>query len=344
MSRFVILGAAALCLATFGAPAFAQGGAAGAGASAAQGAQPMGNHMGQNNMTQDQFNQLSEYADQAKRLTKDQKAKGMTIEDLLKQDKLDATALAQSMPLSCNVTDAVLAAEGPETVNGKPIDTKTYEVACSNGMGYYLISQTPEKPSGFSCFAAQTTHDADTAQGKANDAVCKLKDNADLKAMASAVMTRAGTACTVNNYRWIGVNAAAHTEFNEVACSDANGYILKTATPGSTAPVGVIPCHTAAMQGLPCKLSSNGDIVTVETFKTALAQNNVACDASNDKVRVIGQETGAQKRYVVEFQCTQHPKGLVAFIPAAGSSAKFETLDCKAASKRGVACKLTATN
>ena len=53
---------------------------------------PTGNHMGQNNMTQDQFNQMADYADTAKRLTKEDKAKGKTIADLLAEDKAAATA------------------------------------------------------------------------------------------------------------------------------------------------------------------------------------------------------------------------------------------------------------
>jgi len=55
---------------------------------------------------------------------------------------------------------------------------------------------------------------------------------------------------------------------------------------------------------------------------------------------VVGQEN-VLKRYVVEFQCPQQPKGLVAFIPLNGNTAKFETLDCKAAAKKGVTCQLT---
>jgi len=296
--------------------------------------------MGPNNMTQEDFNKLADYVDVSKRLTKADKAKGKTVADLIAEDKATSIELVKTLPLSCEVTDAVLAAEGPVTVNGKPIDTKTYEVACGNGMGYFLVTQPPEKPYGFSCFAAEATRAADVAQGKPPGAICKLTANADIKTMATTVMSRAGTNCSVRDFRWVGTSTATNTEFTEVACNDNSGYILKSAVPGSTQPVRAINCHDAAMQGLPCKLTNvpGAPVVTVQTFKDALAQYKVPCEATN--VRVVGQET-ALKRYVVEFQCPQQPKGLVAFIPLNGNTAKFETLDCKAALKKSVTCQLT---
>jgi hypothetical protein len=94
------------------------------------------------------------------------------------------------------------------------------------------------------------------------------------------------------------------------------------------------------LQGIPCKLSDNGVLpATDRDFKNALIQHNVRCDAA--EVRSIGREA-IQKRHVVEFFCPQQqPAGLVAFIPLNGNSAKFETVDCVEAAKRGVVCKLT---
>ena len=307
------------------------------------GAVPMGNHMGQNNMTQDQFNKIQDYADQARRLTKEDKAHGKTLADLLAEDKAAATALAQAMPLSCDVSQAILAAQGPVTVDGKTVATKTYETACTNGMGYFLISQTPGKPYGFSCFAADATRAADVAAGKTPGAVCKLPPNADINGMATAVLKAAGTTCTATNHRWIGESSASNIEYNEIACSDGAGYVLISALPGSTAAPRAITCKDAAARGLACKLTASGaPTITIDTFREALAKHGVQCDATGDNVRVIGQES-VQKRYVVEFSCPQQPRGLVAFIPLEGNAAPFETLDCPtAAAKRGVKCTLKA--
>lgn len=346
MNRSITIAAAALATVAFCASASAQI-SPGGGAAPNAGGVPSGNHMGQNNMTQDEFNQVQEYADEAKRLTKEDKAKGKTLADLLAEDKVTAEALAKSMPLSCEVDQAMLAAQGPVTVDGKQVDTKTYEVTCSNGMGYFLISQTPGAPYGFSCFAADFTRAADVAAGREPGIVCKLPPNADLKAMAAGLLSKVGVTCAVRDTKWAGQNSAAKTEFNEIACTDGKGYIVTSALPGSTKPVHALSCHDSAAQGLPCKLSDNGPpLMTLQTFKDALGQHNVACDASASEsaIHFHGQET-AKKRYVVEFKCTQYPKGLVAYIPLNGNTAPFETTDCATAAKRKpeILCKLTGT-
>ncbi|MDE1985701.1 MAG: hypothetical protein KGJ28_04100 [Alphaproteobacteria bacterium] len=343
MYRSNMFVAAALAVVALGTAALGQAAGAAGGAISNSGAVPMGNHMGQNNMTQDQFNQVVDYADQSKRLTKEDKAKGKTLADVLAEDKSTAITLVKSMPLACDVTEAMLAAKGPVTTDGKTVNTKTYEVACANGLGYFLVSQDPGSPYGFSCFAADATRAADVAAGRTPGAVCKLPPNADMKAMAGAVLTKIGINCPVRDYKWVGQSTKTNTEYDEVACTGGQGYMLASALPGSTNPVRVETCHESAAAGLPCKLSDNGPpALTLQTFKDALVQHNVACDASDKDVRIIGQENG-QKRYVVEFRCTQQPKGLVAFIPLSGNPAPFETLDCAAAAKRGIKCNLMGT-
>ncbi|HEY0281500.1 MAG TPA: hypothetical protein VGC27_02625, partial [Rhizomicrobium sp.] len=74
-----------------------------------------------------------------------------------------------------------------------------------------------------------------------------------------------------------------------------------------------------------------------------LEQHKIACDASSDKdIRVFGQEN-VQKRYVIEFRCSQRKAGTVAFIPLSGNNAPFEVLDCAAADKRKIKCELTGS-
>jgi len=212
-------------------------------------------HMGQNNYSQEQFNQIQEYADQARRLTKADKAKGKTLNDVLAEDKAAVINLVKIMPLSCEVLNAMQVAEGPETINGKTVNTKTYEAACGNGMGYFLVSQDNGQSYGFSCFAADATHADDVAAGRQPGPVCQLPDNADLKLMGTHVLAKAGVNCAVNNYKWLGRNAANHIEFDEFACGGGQGYIVITAQPGSTAPVNVRTCGESAARGLPCTLA-----------------------------------------------------------------------------------------
>ena len=291
-------------------------------------------------MGQEQFNALTEYADRSKRLTKEDKAKGKKLEDLLAEDKVFAAELAKILPLNCEVSDAIRTAQGPEVVNSRTVDTKTYETSCSNGMGYFLVTQDPEKPYGFSCFAADATRQADIKAGRKPGTVCSLPANADMKKLAAAILSKAGISCSIKDYRYVGQNAANHTEFVEYACDDGKGYISIAALPGSALPIHIETCSQSAARGLPCKLSDNGVLpVTLKSFRDALAQKNIACTATDKTTRVVGQEN-FKKRYVVEFQCTEQPKGLVAYIPLTGTPEPFESVDCATAAKRGTICLL----
>lgn len=297
------------------------------------------NHM-RSNMSQDESNRIQDFVDR-ENLLKRQKARGKTLEQALAEDKAAVEALVKSMPLSCEVTAAMQVGEGQTTLNGKAVVVRTYEASCANGFGYFLVSQDPEKSDGFSCFAADYTAAADTAAGRKPGPVCQLPANADIKLMGTQVLAKAGTACTVTNYRYIGVNTAGHLEFDEFACADGKGYIVTAALPGANVPVHVETCAQSAANGLPCKFSDNGAaLVTLQTFRDALAQHSVPCDATDATTRLVGRES-VRKRYVVEFACKQRPKGLVAFIPLKDSTAPFETLECAAAKKRGVTCTLT---
>jgi len=298
----------------------------------------------QGQLSQEQFNKLQDYAEQSRRLTKDDKAKGKTLADVLAEDKEFVSALTKTLPLNCEVGDAIRAAQGPETINGKTVETTTYEASCANGMGYFLVTQPPEKPYGFSCFAADSTRQADIKAGRKPGTVCSLPANADMRKLAAAILSKAGISCSIKDYRYVGQNAANHTEFVEYACDDGKGYISIAALPGSALPIHIETCSQSAARGLPCKLSDNGVLpVTLKSFRDALAQKNIACTATDKTTRVVGQEN-FKKRYVVEFQCTEQPKGLVAYIPLTGTPEPFESVDCATAAKRGTTCLLPGNN
>lgn len=335
MYRFVVLVMAALTAAL--AAASVASGQARTGATPPS-STPPGVNNPSGNAAADQIIKFGNYDGVGKRLSKQDKAKGKTVVDLLAQDKADAMAFVKLVQLSCNVTDAVLVTEGKETVDGGVVNTRTFEVACSNGMGYFLVAQQPGKPYGFTCFGADATHVADIAAKRKPSAICALPANKDMKVTASAILNSSGQNCTVRGYRWIGQSAKSSTDYIEVAC-DNRGFVLASPLPGSSAALKVVACHDAYLQGIPCKLSDNGaQAITLQTFKDALAQHNVRCSASD--VRSVGLET-VRKRHVVEFLCPEQPKGLVAFIPLEGNVAPFETVDCMAAAKRGIKCTLT---
>jgi len=336
---FVLL--AVLAATTFGSPASAQ---IGGGPPASSNPTPSGNGPFNKNMSQSDIDNLSDYIDKSRRLTK--KA---TPEDKAK-DKADATSLVASIGLPCAVSDgAAVATSQAAGAGGKLVDTTTYEVSCSNGMGYLLVSRGSDKPIGLSCFAADAVRANDEAQGKKDALTCAFPASADMKTMAASVATHAGKACAARGFAWVGQSSAKLMDYSEVACDGGKGYILATAMPGATAEPAAIPCADAAASGIKCTMSDNGPAsgeraapkLTLQTFKDALAQHGVACQPSNE--RVVGQEN-QKKRYVVEFVCAEQPNGLVAFIPLEGNTNIFETLNCADAAKRGIACQFSRKN
>ena len=274
------------------------------------------------------------------------KADLLKIHDVTDRDRAKAKEesgkLVSAIQLSCELTDAALIGRGKGNADGKIIDVNAYEVACSNHAGYILVSQGSQKPVAMSCFAANAMHAARDAKDENADLYCQLAANKEVKVMAASLMATAGTTCAVSDFRWFGINAASQTDYSEVACTDGDGFLLKIAQTGPSAQVSVMSCQEAAKRGLKCHLTDGGAVntpVTMQTFRDALKQNGANCEPTN--MRIIGRES-VDKRYVVEVKCQEQPNGLVAFIPVADNTNKYEAIDCAAAAERQIRCEFAA--
>ncbi len=322
-----------LCVIALAPPAAAQMGGAG---NAIGSAQPITNHLGSDTMTQERSSKLAGPIRSVQAADEGGQGQG--------QDRGRSEKGRHGCGRRHRESDERLAGAMPNTFQGAG-NLKGYEIACGDGMGYFVGTSASGTPYGLSCLTAQAKHDFDAANGHTDDAECRLPANADLKAGVGHMLGGLGKACVVQKIEWMGRSDATKSEYNEAACADGHGFVLVSAEPGSTAPPHAFSCEEAAAQGIGCKLTKvagGGGVatITLQTFKDALSQHKVACDAGGE--RVIGQEN-VQKRYVVEFKCTGQPKGLVAFIPTGANTAPFETTDCATAAKRGLACKLNAT-
>jgi hypothetical protein len=255
--------------------------------------------------------------------------------------KEESGKLISAIQLACDPSDAALVGRGSARSEGKTIEVNAYEVTCSNRMGYILVSQGPQRPIAMSCFAADARHSAGATLGETADLYCQLAGNKDFKVMAASQMTTARTNCVVSQVRWFGLSASSQSDYSEVACADGAGFLLKIPQTAASGTASVLSCQEAARQGLNCRLTDGGPVsmpVSMQTFRDALKQNDVNCEPLH--MRMIGRESVA-KRYVVEVQCQEQPNGLVAFIPVAGTTSKFETLDCAAANERQIRCEFT---
>lgn len=276
-------------------------------------------------------NQLRQFGiyDVFKARTKQDNKDGRSIEELLAQDKNDASALVSSLRLQCTVTDAILVAMDEKA------KTRTYEVSCQNGPGYFLVKGEPAAgPEGFTCFAADAAREADIAAHRQPAVTCGLPENSNSRTVVVSILAGARKACDVKDLKWRGQSAT--TDFVEAACQDGSGFIVRSPLPGSQAPVRIDGCVESGRSGLACRLTESDPMITAS--KDALRQHGVPCAV--DAVRIIGHEA-VKRRRVVEFLCpAQQPNGLVAFIPVEGSTAPFEAIDCRAAARRQAVCTL----
>lgn len=293
-------------------------------------------------------------ADRAYREAVSQKRNELSKKESREQVMQEARVVAKSLHLACDVSDAQIASENKITgKSGAKITARTYEIACGQGEGFFVVAQDPDPPVGFSCFSIEGQRAAAAAKGEKFDQACVLPANHDLNAMATAALAHAGTTCNVAKLQWYGQNSSI--EFTEVACGDGKGYLLGTALPGSDAATRVVSCSDAAAQGKPCVLTKSAPVSaaaapavdaapTREAFKAALTQHGIACTPSGDNdIRLIGKQNKSQ-RHVVEFKCPEQPKGLIALIPLGSNTSPFQSMNCAEAAKIGASCKLTTAN
>ena len=257
--------------------------------------------------------------------------------------KAQTLPLLQALQISCDVSDAKLVVAGTRRPlsGGKELETRVYEVACTGSMGYLLETVAKETPIGISCLSAEEARAADVAKGKQPSFFCKLPENANVYGLVmSMIKAGVGAQCDVATLQLYGRSESSHSEYSEVACKDGRGFLLRIAQPGFQAETVVMSCAEAAKQSIKCRLTDPGPVevpVTLQTFKEALARNGVTCEIG--QVRLIGQEDHL-KRYVVEYMCASLAKSAIAFLPLAGNTNPYESLDCATAlSQHDVACK-----
>jgi hypothetical protein len=263
--------------------------------------------------------------------------------------KVQVAALLAALKITCDIGDAklIVAGKTKSKAGGKDVDTRVYEVACIKAMGYLLEAQGADTALAVSCLASEEARAADLAKGRQPSYFCQLPLNADVYALVSGLIADGtGAECSVRSLQSFGHAESTHSDYSEVACTDGNGFLLRVPQPGYQAKTVVMSCNEAARQGIRCKMTdtvpAEPAVVTMQTFKEALAQNGVTCPVG--QLRLVGQEEHL-KRYVVEYLCTGKAAGTVAFIPLSGNATPFESQDCAAAlADRGVKCMLAPAN
>ncbi|HWE46870.1 MAG TPA: hypothetical protein VG407_12665 [Caulobacteraceae bacterium] len=326
------------------------------------------------------------------------------LETAVQRGIAETPALIQTAQLRCDVRNAIYKGGGTLPVGGQSVPITAYEVACKEGVGYFLGALADGSVRTYSCVALDEVY-----RITQHDSRCKLPENADIDRQMQRLVDRSGVPCTVSERRSLGTNPQ-HEVF-EVRCRERSGYIVDLARHGSVQAytclavetkydckftpqaerqktllawagaadpacrvsaqrfagitpdhrdffeigcvgrpgffldtkwgvmLGHLDCVQAKVEGISCTLTDYGQAMQARLayYSRALRDHRIACDATD---YVIMGTDKKMHRDVLEFACPQRPAGVLALIPSAKSTGKFESYDCFAAGLRRVACRL----
>ncbi len=206
-----------------------------------------------------------------------------------KQGQKEAPAVVARSNLTCPISDAYfIGVSNPKGDDGKPVETKLYEVACTGGLGYILLAPAAGPAKHYDCI---TITSSPTLR-------CRLPANADAKAAISPWVQASGQTCAVSDVHGIGSTPAGDTFF-EVACRDRLGFILKHDAAGAST---ATDCALAVGTNVECKMTTVEQIKAADrkTIETLTAASGKTCQIKD--TRTIGKLTSGGSAY--EVACT----------------------------------------
>ncbi len=212
---------------------------------------------------------------------------------------------------------------------GPTQDVFIYEVGCSEGGGYVL--EASRQVGG----APKTTNCLIYGAG-AGGIKCAATSDAEQNAYVDKMVAAGGKPCAVTGRRYVG-STPDGADFFEVACSDASGYMIKTAANGGFA--NLIPCAQASVIGDGCKLTDARQAMTKEAGLYSGLSRKAGFDCEVSKYAAF--DTGNTNTEVVELACSNRPDGGIGFFPAGAGQARV--LDCLRAEAEGYKCSFSQT-
>jgi hypothetical protein len=239
----------------------------------------------------------------------------------------DVPALITAAGIKCTPVNAYHI--GGSTDAKTKAKTDGYEVACSEGMGFALISEsTAPAPTAYTCLETARLD----ANGKPSTLACKLPENANQAKGLQPFLAKAGSTCVPNKARAIG--SSKDMVFFEVACESGKGYVVQTSnSPSLDKPIEVNTCLAyEAGATLACTLTE--PTAQLAAIDALAAKSDKAC-AIKDKRYMLSSKAGDN---YYEVAC-QDGKGYV--LQEASNGSLTRTIDCAQADFVGGGCKLT---
>jgi|GEM_PF-346428 len=242
----------------------------------------------------------------------------------------EAPAVAQGAGVACQIADALyLGSSGTA-----PAQQSVYEVACTGGLGYVLVSRPPQPTQVVDCLSAKTVADREEAAGTGRPIRCTLPANANPAAGLQPVVQRLGRACTITNGRALGAFTGGVRY--EVACQQGGALVIDAPGPGSTTPATALTCLQAASSSVACEYETRDQMIAA--IRPRLTGPAAACQVSG--IRFAGRPTQRQANEVVEVACGAAGGFLIESDPQARV---VNTWTCGSAEARGIDCELTNT-
>lgn len=269
--------------------------------------------------------------------------KAMTPEEAKAAGMAEAPAVVTRAGATCTVVDALATGGGKATIDGKPIDIKTYEVACSEGLGY-LLEDRGTTAKAFDCIQVASNAAAAAAAPAAAPATparrgaavaapaalptCALPANANPKASFQPIVSSSGARCTVTDVAFLGFSPGSQLNRYEVACSEGLGYIIDRPVSGAAK---ATDCLAADAGGFDCKLTPKANRTAF--IARIAAGSNRPCTVADG--RYMGASASGAAYYEVACGGTQ------GYVLETKNGAFVRAFDCLEAAGIGEGCKLT---
>jgi len=267
--------------------------------------------------------------------------KALTPEEAKAAGMAEAPAVAQRASIACTVTDATATGAGTITIDGAKVAVKTYEVACQEGLGYFLQDRGESGAFAFDCIqvaanaaaadaaaAGQPARRGQPAAAAAAAPTCALPANQNANSMIQPTVTSAGARCTVTNVNFMGQSPSTGMKRYEVACNEGMGYVVDR---HPTEAPAAVDCLTAGMAGQECKLTTKAQI---NAYIGSIASRSGRTCAIAD-TRVMGSNSAGSIYY--ELSCSGSP----GYVMETKGGAFVRALDCLEAAGIGGGCTLT---
>lgn len=246
------------------------------------------------------------------------------------QGMAEAPPLLQQAGVVCTVSDAAAQGAGKTDVDGAKVDTKFYEVACSDGPGYIVIAPEGKPVKAYNCLGM-----AQAVATNPGQLVCTLPANAQTAGTLQPILTKAGARCTPSQARWAGMSAENKIDLYEVGCSEGGAYVLQVPQAGSTRTLLAVNCLRGASAGIECQYVTKAQALETIT-KAAAGANRPACQVND--MRFMGATKSNTEFF--ELGCADGKSGYVIEVDAGGKFVKAVT--CGLAVNIGGGCQFTA--